>query len=86
MRTAMTLAGGIPQTPFPVDPVMNVVARYRALPVETLTDGAGKLLLVDEKIVTEALERTLASGDLVRETFGTVSRCHKATSAPKSHF
>ncbi len=41
-----------------------------ALPVETLKDGAGKLLLVDDKIVTEALERTLASGDLVRETIG----------------
>ena len=39
-----------------------------ALPVELLKDEAGKLLLVDEKIVTEALERTLASGDLVRET------------------
>ena len=39
-----------------------------ALPVELLRDEAGKLLLVDEKIVTEALERTLASGDLVRET------------------
>jgi exodeoxyribonuclease V alpha subunit len=38
-----------------------------ALPVELLKDEAGKLLLVDEKIVTEALERTLASGDLVRE-------------------
>jgi exodeoxyribonuclease V alpha subunit len=41
-----------------------------ALPVETLKDGAGQLLLVDDKIVTEALERTLASGDLVRETIG----------------
>ena len=39
-----------------------------ALPVELLRDEAGKLLLVDDKIVTEALERTLASGDLVRET------------------
>jgi exodeoxyribonuclease V alpha subunit len=38
-----------------------------ALPVELLRDGAGKLLLVDEKIVTQALERTLASGDLVQE-------------------
>jgi exodeoxyribonuclease V alpha subunit len=38
-----------------------------ALPVELLKDEAGKLLLVDETIVTQALERTLASGDLVRE-------------------
>ena len=41
-----------------------------ALPVETLKEGAGKLLLIDDKIMTEALERTLASGDLVRETIG----------------
>jgi len=39
-----------------------------ALPVELLKDEAGKLLLVDEKIVTEALKRTLASSDLVKET------------------
>ena len=39
-----------------------------ALPVELLKDEAGKLLLVDAKIVTEALERTLASKDLVQET------------------
>ena len=39
-----------------------------ALPLELLKDEAGKLLLVDDKIVTDALERTLASGDLVRET------------------
>ena len=39
-----------------------------ALPVEFLNDEAGKLLLVDEKIVTAALERTLASQDLIRET------------------
>ncbi len=38
-----------------------------ALPVELLRDEAGKLLLVDDKIVTEALERTLASKDLVKE-------------------
>jgi len=38
-----------------------------ALPVELLRDEAGKLLLVDDKIVTEALERTLASHDLVKE-------------------
>jgi exodeoxyribonuclease V alpha subunit len=41
---------------------------YCALPVELLRDEAGKLLLVDEKIVTQALEKTLAGGDLVRET------------------
>src|SRR5512136_2589857 len=41
-----------------------------ALPVDLLKDEAVKLLLVDEKIVTEALERTLAAGDLVRETIG----------------
>jgi exodeoxyribonuclease V alpha subunit len=34
-----------------------------ALPMETLKDGTGQLLIVDDKIVTEALERTLASGD-----------------------
>ena len=39
-----------------------------ALPVELLKDEAGKLLLVDEKIVTEALERTHADSDLVTET------------------
>ncbi len=38
-----------------------------ALPVEMLRDAAGKLLLVDEKIVAQALERTLANGDLVQE-------------------
>ena len=38
-----------------------------ALPVELLRDEAGKLLLVEEKIVTEALERTLANKDLVKE-------------------
>ena len=39
-----------------------------ALPLDLLKDEAGKLLLVDDKIVTAALERTLASKDLVRET------------------
>jgi exodeoxyribonuclease V alpha subunit len=38
-----------------------------ALPVELLRDEAGKLLLIEEKIVTEALERTLANKDLVKE-------------------
>ena len=41
-----------------------------ALPVELLRDEAGKLLLVEEKIVNEALERTLAGKDLVKETIG----------------
>ena len=39
-----------------------------ALPVDLLKDEAGKLLLVDDKIVTEALERTLAGKDLVKDT------------------
>ncbi len=39
-----------------------------ALPVELILDEAGKLLLVDNKIVTDALERTLANKDLVEET------------------
>jgi exodeoxyribonuclease V alpha subunit len=38
-----------------------------ALPVELLKDEAGKLLLVDDKIVSAALERTLAAADLVQE-------------------
>jgi exodeoxyribonuclease V alpha subunit len=39
-----------------------------ALPVEFLKGEAGKLLLVDEKIVDAALERALASRDLVQDT------------------
>jgi exodeoxyribonuclease V alpha subunit len=39
-----------------------------ALPVEILKDGAIKLLQVEDKIVTKALERTLASNHLVKET------------------
>jgi len=38
------------------------------LPVELLKEEAAKLLLVDDKIVTVALEHTLASNDLVKET------------------
>jgi hypothetical protein len=38
-----------------------------ALPVDLLKETAGKLLLVDEKIVIQALERTLANGDVVQE-------------------
>jgi exodeoxyribonuclease V alpha subunit len=41
-----------------------------ALPVGFLKDEAGKLLLVDEKIVSAALDRTLESGDLLREMIG----------------
>jgi exodeoxyribonuclease V alpha subunit len=41
-----------------------------ALPVERLKDEAGKLLLVAEKTVNAALEKTLTGGDLVRETIG----------------
>jgi exodeoxyribonuclease V alpha subunit len=41
-----------------------------ALPLEMLKEEAIKLLLVKDTIVAEALERTLASGDLVRETIG----------------
>ena len=39
-----------------------------ALPVELLKNEAGKLLMVEAKIVTDALERTVASSDLVKET------------------
>src|SRR5208282_3649886 len=39
-----------------------------ALPVELLKDEAGKLLMVEAKIVMDALERTVASNDLVKET------------------
>ena len=38
-----------------------------ALPVELLKDEAGKLLLVEAKIVDTALERTLADRDVVQE-------------------
>ena len=38
-----------------------------ALPMELLLDEAGKLLLVDLKIATAALQKTLADGDLVQE-------------------
>lgn len=39
-----------------------------ALPVEVLKEDAEKLLLVDESIVVQAMERTLTGGGLVRET------------------
>ena len=38
-----------------------------ALPVDTLKDTARQLLEVPDRIIDEALERTLAEGDLVRE-------------------
>jgi exodeoxyribonuclease V alpha subunit len=41
-----------------------------ALPAAFLREEAGKLLLVKEEIVNAALEKTLAAGDLVRETIG----------------
>ncbi len=41
-----------------------------ALPVDLLEEEAGKLLGVGEKIVAAALERTLASQQLVRESIG----------------
>ena len=41
-----------------------------ALPVDFLKEEAGKLLLVKEGIVNEAMEQTLASGDLVKEAIG----------------
>jgi hypothetical protein len=39
----------------------------------------GKLLLVDDKIVAEALEKTLAGGDLVRETIADRRTTHPST-------
>lgn len=39
-----------------------------ALPVGVLKDETGKLLLVDDALVTAALEKTLADRELVRET------------------
>jgi hypothetical protein len=39
-----------------------------ALPVELLKDEAGTLLLVDDKIVFEALARTLVSNDLIENS------------------
>jgi exodeoxyribonuclease V alpha subunit len=41
-----------------------------ALPVEMLKEEAGKLLLVDEKVVDAAFERTLLEEELVREEIG----------------
>ena len=47
------------------------IAQKMGVPVDSLIRacaGLSQLLLVDDKIVTEALERTLASNDLVKET------------------
>ncbi len=41
-----------------------------ALPLEALREQAGKLLAVDDKIITAALERSLAGQGLVREPIG----------------
>ena len=41
-----------------------------ALPIDFLKEEAGKLLLVKEEIVNAALEKTLISGDLVRDAVG----------------
>ncbi|MDB6032592.1 MAG: recombinase RecD [Verrucomicrobiales bacterium] len=41
-----------------------------ALPLELLKDEAGKLLLVDEAIISTALERALGEGEITRETIG----------------
>jgi len=38
-----------------------------ALPVEMLKEEAEKLLLVDEKVIDQALQKTLSDGDLVEE-------------------
>jgi len=38
-----------------------------ALPLETLKEETGKLLLVDDRIISTALERSLAAGDLAFE-------------------
>ncbi len=40
------------------------------LPTQLLLEEAGKLLLVEEQLTTTALARTLADGDVVRETIG----------------
>ncbi len=39
-----------------------------ALPLDLLRDEAGKLLMVDERLIDDALRRTLDRGELVRET------------------
>lgn len=41
-----------------------------ALPVDALKEEAGKLLSISEGIITQALERTLASREVIREIIG----------------
>ena len=50
-----------------------------ALPLEFFKDEAGKILLVDEKVVSAALEKTHADGDLVteRSTNRNSCSCHR---------
>jgi exodeoxyribonuclease V alpha subunit len=43
-----------------------------ALPVELLREEAGKLLLVEDAVLTQALERTLALGEVAPERIGDV--------------
>src|SRR5436190_5898542 len=45
-------------------------AGHCALPVQLLEDEATRLLAVDEKLVDQALDRTLGAGELVREKVG----------------
>ena len=45
-------------------------AGHCALPLQLLKDEAVRLLTVDEKLVDQALDRTLASGGLVRDKVG----------------
>jgi exodeoxyribonuclease V alpha subunit len=40
-----------------------------ALPVDTLSDEAGKLLLVNDAVVQTALQQALAAGNVIRENF-----------------
>ncbi len=43
-------------------------AGHCALPLDQLLEGAGKLLLVDDAVIAQALERTLAQRQLLRES------------------
>jgi exodeoxyribonuclease V alpha subunit len=54
-----------------------------ALPVELMKEEAGKLLLVNEKIVTAALERTLANRELIQETIA--SRIKRLCESPSTY-
>ena len=65
-----------------------------ALPLEFLAEEAGKLLLVEDKIVRAALEKTMADRDLVSETIfdqpliflPTLKRAEEAIAARIRHF